>query len=121
MQAAHFGEELTTGFHTQFPQRFGLAPWPTSFFVVFNLAWLVIWCVAVALLRSGGRAAAFPIWFLAIAGLANGVVHPALAFSVGGYFPGLWTSPAIGIAGLLLLRWLVQTTAFDPNHRPAES
>ncbi len=36
----------------------------------------------------------------------NGVVHPLLAVASGGYFPGLWSSPLVGIVGVLLLRAL---------------
>jgi hypothetical protein len=64
LQAAHFGEELFTGFHERFPALFGLAPMSLPFFVSFNLAWLVIWSLCVWGLASRSRAALFPLWFL---------------------------------------------------------
>jgi hypothetical protein len=109
-QAAHFGEELATGFHLRFPAWLGLAPWPPAFFVSFNLIWLAVWAVSCPALASGWRAAAFPIWFLAIAGVVNGVAHPLLSLAVRGYFPGLVTSPLVGIAGLLLFRTMRAAT-----------
>lgn len=46
----------------------------------------------------------FAAWFLAIAGMINGIAHLLLAISADGYFPGLVNSPFIGIAGVWL--WL---------------
>jgi hypothetical protein len=54
---------------------------------------------------------AFPVWFLAIASAANGVVHPILSLIVAGYFPGLWTSPLAGLLGAALLRTLLAPPA----------
>jgi len=48
----------------------------------------------------------FSIWFLAIASAVNGVAHPVLSLVSGGYFPGLWSSPLVGVAGVFLLRAL---------------
>lgn len=84
---------------------------PLSFFVCFNLAWIAIWITSVRLLRRGRRAAFFAAWFLAIAGVLNGVAHPLMALASGGYFPGLITSPIIGIAGVILWRRLRGATA----------
>ena len=47
---------------------------------------------------------------LAIAGTFNGIAHPALALAAGGYFPGLISSPVIGVAGVLLWRSLLRST-----------
>jgi hypothetical protein len=110
IQAAHFAEELATGFYIRFPQLLGLLPWPRTFFVWFNLLWIAAWTISLPGLRFGARAAYFPTWFLAIGGTTNGLVHPLLALLVSGYFPGLWTSPLIGVAGYLLLRSMVSST-----------
>lgn len=40
----------------------------------------------------------------------NGVAHPLLALSVGGYFPGLYTSPLVLLLGAALCRELVRAT-----------
>ncbi len=110
LHACHFGEELIAQFHVRLPQLLGLAPWPASFFVSFNLTWLAIWLLATRSLRSHPRLAIFPIWFLAIASVANGVVHPLLSFVTMGYFPGLWSSPFVGVLGLLIWRTLASAT-----------
>lgn len=102
MQAVHFGEELATGFHERFPALFGLPPMPLSFFVGFNLAWIVIWIAAVPGVQSGKPVAFFAAWFLALAGMLNAIAHPLLALAANGYFPGLVTSPFIGAAALWL-------------------
>ena len=104
IQAVHVVEEWATGFHVRFPALFGLESIPLSLFVGFNLAWIVFWIASVPLIPRGRRPAFFAAWFLAIAGMLNGVAHPLLAVASGGYFPGLVTSPAIGIAGVFL--WL---------------
>lgn len=72
------------------------------FFLAFNIAWLVIWYLSISGLEAQQRAALFAAWLLAIAGMLNGIAHPLMAVAVGGYFPGLVTSPFIGIASLWL-------------------
>lgn len=98
----HFVEEYSTGFYERFPLVFGLSPWSSGFFVTFNLAWFAVWATAAFGLRAGYRMAYFPVWFFAIAMMVNGVAHPMLAVRAGGYFPGLITSPLVGIVGVLL-------------------
>jgi hypothetical protein len=110
VQGAHFAEELATGFHERFPELFGLTPWPVGFFVSFNLFWLGIWGLSIWGLAARRWFAFFPLWFLAIASVANGLAHPLLSLRDGGYFPGLVSSPFVGIAGILLLRCLFQFT-----------
>ena len=111
IQGAHFAEEWATGFHVRFPALMGLDPMPLSFFVTFNLVWLAIWIASIPFLRVGRRAAFFAGWFLAFAAMLNGVAHPMIAILSGGYFPGLITSPMIGIAGVLLWQRLQKATS----------
>jgi hypothetical protein len=103
-QCLHSIEEFVTGFSDRFPPLLGLPAWPEDFFVTFNLAWLTIWILSAIGLQRGRRFALFPIWFFAIASMANGIAHPVLAAVVRGYFPGLITSPVVGVLGVLL--WL---------------
>ena len=111
VQSVHFAEETATGFHERLPALFGLPGMPASVFVAFNLLWLGIWCASILGLRSARIAAFFAAWFLAIAGILNGIAHPLLAVAVGGYFPGLVTSPFIGGASVWL--WLRLRRATD--------
>ena len=115
IQGAHFAEEWLTGFHARFPALLGLEPMPLSFFVSFNLAWIVIWIVSIPFLRLGRRPAFFAAWFMAIAAMLNGVAHPLMAIASGGYFPGLITSPIIGIAGAILSQRLRSATSEQPR------
>jgi hypothetical protein len=117
IQAIHFAEEAATGFPYRLGARLGLPSMSFSFFVVFNLVWLGIWLASVPGLRSARVAAFFAAWFLAIAGIANGVAHPLLAVTAGGYFPGLVTSPLAGLAGLWLYVRLGRATR--PGNAPA--
>lgn len=113
LQSLHAAEEYATGFSEQFPAVLGLAPWPAAFFLVFNVSLLVVWAAAVPGLAAGYRPAYMPVWFLALAGMANGVAHPLLALGAGGYFPGLLTSPLVGIGGVLLWRRLMTITEVE--------
>lgn len=111
VQAGHFLEEWQTGFHLRWPALLGLEPWPETFFVVFNVVWLVVWLASAALVSLGGLATRAASWFLALAAILNAIAHPLLAVAVAGYFPGLWTSPVLGAAGYWLWRALRQSSA----------
>ena len=103
-QCLHFLEEFVTHFSDRFPSLLGLPAWSDTFFVVFNLAWLSVWILSAIGLQKGYWFALFPVWFFAIASIVNGIAHPVLAIVVRGYFPGLITSPVVGVLGVLL--WL---------------
>ena len=111
LQLVHFLEELATGFHQRFPEQLGLTAWSSSFFVSFNLFWLAVWILSCRVLAAGHLTAVAALWFLGIAGVANGIAHPLLSLGTGSYFPGLMTSPFVGAACLLLLRRLAVITA----------
>jgi hypothetical protein len=81
-----------------------------QFFVSFNLFWLAIWILSASAFAARRRAAFFPLWFLAIGCTANGIAHPLLSMRTGGYFPGLVTSLAVGVIGVVLLRRLALIT-----------
>ncbi len=119
LHICHFAEEALTGFYIRFPELLGLASWPVSFFVSFNLAWIAVWLLCVAWVGAYPRAAIIPIWFLAIGSTANGIVHPLLALAAGGYFPGLWSSVPVGILGIVLLRALAAATRGGTTSRGA--
>lgn len=101
MQAQHFAEEYAAAFHVRFPTFLGLAPWPLTFFVGLNVAFLVVFCVA-ALVGPRFYPARTALWALAIASVLNAVAHPSVALASNGYFPGLVTSPFVGAAGVFL-------------------
>lgn len=113
VQSVHFAEEAVTGFHQRLPALLELSAMPLSFFLLFNVTWIAIWAASVPGLRSGRAAAFFAAWFLAIAGLFNGIAHPLLAFASGGYFPGLVTSPFIAAAAAFL--WVRLRRATQPE------
>ncbi len=111
LQFAHFAEEYIGGFQILLPLALGLEPWSAKFFVNLNLAWLAAWLLSVPLVRRGFRPVFFLPWFLAIAGVVNGIVHPLLCLRAGGWFPGIWTAPAVGVAGAMLAHRLWKGTA----------
>jgi hypothetical protein len=102
VQGIHFSEEALTGFHESFPAAFGQADMSYTLFLAFNVGWLCIWAVSIPGLLSGRSAAFFAAWFLAIAGVLNAIAHPLLAVTSRGYFPGLLTSPLVGVAAAVL-------------------
>ncbi|GLQ46326.1 hypothetical protein GCM10007862_13770 [Dyella lipolytica] len=109
-QCLHFMEESLTHFPVRLPELLGLPPWPDDFFVVFNLLWLAVWILSSIGLRAGYRVAMFPIWFFTISCLVNLIAHPILSLAVGGYFPGLLTSPLVGLFGVWLVMRLIALT-----------
>lgn len=111
VQCVHFAEEWATGFHIRFPALFGLDPLPLPLFVSFNLVWIVSWFLSIKPLRWAHKAAFFAAWFLALAGTLNGIAHPLMAVSVGGYFPGLISSPFIGVAGIFLWKQVLDSSS----------
>ena len=119
IQAMHFAEEAATGFHERLGPVFGLPEMRFSFFMAFNLIWLGIWIVSIPGVRSAHTGAFFAAWFLAIAGMFNGIGHPLLAAAAGGYFPGLVTSPLIACASIWL--WLRLRRATQANDGPGGS
>ena len=110
LQSLHFAEELLADFHERFPEMLGLRPWSVTFFVCFNLFWIAVWGLSLVGLHKKVRAAFFPVWFLGIGCAANGVAHPLFSIFERGYFPGLWSSPLVGILGFLVLRGLATFT-----------
>jgi hypothetical protein len=95
----------------RFPALLGLPAMSFGLFVTFNFAWLAIWLASVPAIGAGRPVAFFAAWFLAIAGVLNGIGHPAFAFAEGGYFPGLLTSPFIAAAAAWLAVRLGAATA----------
>lgn len=110
VQGGHFAEEWATGFNERYPALLGLHPWSIELWAGFNLVWIAIWCLALVGLARRWRPALMPVWFLALACPLNCVAHPLLALAVGGYFPGLWTSPLCGLVGVPLLALLARIT-----------
>ena len=104
VQGLHFIEEYRAGFYREFPPLVGAAPWSRPAFLLFNLAWLLVFVLAARGLTRRWRPAAVVALFLAIGGgVLNGLGHFALAARAGAYFPGLYTAPLSLAAGSYLL------------------
>ncbi|MEQ8315544.1 MAG: HXXEE domain-containing protein [Gammaproteobacteria bacterium] len=106
----HFAEEYVYQFFIQFPAMLGLEPWPEEFFALFNILWIMVWALAILGIRLYPRISIFPLWFLAIASVANGLFHPLISITQAEYFPGLMSSVFVGIVGVLLLQRLFRAT-----------
>jgi hypothetical protein len=105
-QFLHSLEEFLTGFYIHWPNFLGLTPWPPLFFASFNLFWIAVWSLSIFGIRNNYHPAFFALWFFVVGMILNLIAHPFLALAVQGYFPGLITSPLVGITGLFLLRML---------------
>ncbi|MGH7896020.1 MAG: HXXEE domain-containing protein [Candidatus Binatia bacterium] len=111
IQILHVVEEHAAGFYRAFPARFGYE-WSAPRFVVFNVAWLLLFVLALVGLRSGARLSYLVVLFLAVVGgVGNGIVHVALATQAGGYFPGLFTAPLCFAAGAVVVVLLPRATS----------
>jgi len=115
-QCAHFIEEFVTGFYSYFPPIFGLIPLSPELFVGFNVFWIGIWALSAYGVMHDSGIAYFPVWFFGLGMCLNLVAHPLLAVWAGGYFPGLITSPAVGIMGVVVTRRLFQLTDSRSNN-----
>jgi hypothetical protein len=112
-QTIHFIEEAATGFDEKFPALLGFPAMSFVFFAGFNITWIVIWMASVRGVRTAHTGAMFAAWFLAIAGMINGIGHPLMALAVGAYFPGLVSAPIVGAACAWL--WLKLRAATVPR------
>lgn len=108
LQLIHFTEEYAGRLHYRLPQFWGLEAWSDRFFLAFNLSWIAVWALSILALARGrtSLASLAVLWFLALAGCANGLAHPALSLATGEVFPGLFSSIPLGLAGLALCRAL---------------
>lgn len=80
--------------------------------MTINAVALAIWVIAVVALALRSSAALFPLWFLGIASMSNALLHSALSVAAGGCFPGLVTSPIVGVSGFFLFRHLTRITQY---------
>jgi len=111
VQCIHFIEEFLTDFHILLPQIFGLMPLSNEFFVTLNVSFIFFWILSVIGIRYNYNSAFFMIWFLALSMIVNLIAHPLLAIYQKGYFPGLFTSPIVGIIGVILVKNLFGATS----------
>lgn len=110
LQAMHFMEELSTGFHIQFPELFNQPAMLLPVFVLINLVFIVVWLSCLSGIAASKRRVLFPLWFLCLAGTANMAAHPIFALLDGGYFPGLFSSPFLGVVAIITFRKLLNLT-----------
>lgn len=109
LHGVHLIEETIFKFYALFPQLAGLAPWPASLFIIFNLVLITVWLSGL-FFSQVGRFYAILYWFLAIASMVNAIAHPLFSLATQGYFPGLMTAPFVGVAGFVLIKKLYQIT-----------
>jgi len=111
-QLLHFFEEAVYDLHVRLPEVFGLPAMEYSFFLTINIGLLIVWLFG-AFRRTANSIVISTFWFLALASVFNLLAHPTLTLVTGRYFPGVVTSPVVGVTGVLLLRRLLQVTRGD--------
>lgn len=110
VQCLHICEEYLMDFHMKFQGLFGYG-WSDKLFVTFNLVWLFVFVLAAWGVLHQIRLAYLVVWFFAIVGgVGNGIFHPVLSIIESGYFPGLITSAAGLVLGILLIKELVSSS-----------
>jgi hypothetical protein len=108
-QAAHSAEEYAFGLYEVFaPARFvsGLLSRDLATgFIVANAALLLfgLWCY-LARVRAGRPTARWWAWLWVLLECGNGSGHLLIALARGGYFPGVFTAPAL-LALSIILAW----------------
>jgi Protein of unknown function with HXXEE motif len=115
VQCIHFIEEAMTGFNLKLGELLGIPAMSFGFFLIFNLVWIGIWIYSIFGLRSGNGFSFFAAWFLSIAGVLNGIIHPLLSLMAGKYFPGTISSSFVAIASIWLWHKLNTVTSLSKN------
>jgi hypothetical protein len=111
-QLLHFLEEAVYDLHVRLPEVFGLPAMKHSLFLAINIGVLIVWLFG-AFQRTANAIVISTFWFLALASVFNLLAHPTMTLVTGRYFPGVVTSPVVGVTGVLLLRRLLQVTRAD--------
>lgn len=112
-QAAHSAEEYVFALYDVFaPARFvsELVSSDTALgFALINLAIVAFgaWCY-LARVRPGRASAPAWMWPWVAISLGNGVVHSAMAFARGGYFPGVATAPILFVLAAFIAARLLE-------------
>lgn len=109
-QGLHVAEEYVTGFHQQMPDWLGLGAWSPRTLLVLNLIGVAVGTLSVAGVAARMRVAWCPLWFIALAMIADGLWHPMLAVASGAYFPGTLTALLVAAAGSLVARCALVAT-----------
>jgi len=117
-QLVHFLEEAFFNLNVRLPEEFGFPAMTFSFFVFINISALLIWLIG-AFQRKSHSFVVVSFWFLGLASMFNLIAHPAMAVAAGEYFPGLFTSPLVGVTGILLTRRLLHVTGGRTEHETA--
>ena len=106
IQMLHFAEEYVANFTTALPALFGQEPYPTDYWLVFNMvAYFIFILGAVVLFKKQKEYAVIPLFFILVGVLMNGIAHVGLSIYSGGYFPGMITAiPYLVIAPVLIKR-----------------
>jgi hypothetical protein len=108
IQFLHFTEEYIYGFQSRVVEIMpGVPPFDANVFVGFNMIAYCLFLLAGLGMYRGMKSPMIIVWFFVFGGvIGNAIWHPLLAFRVGGYFPGLYTSFAYWILGPILLKRL---------------
>lgn len=113
-QAAHSAEEYYFRLYDVLaPTRFlseAIGPDRATGFLIGNAALLLLALGSYFVsTRRGHGSAPGLAWFWALLEIANGLGHVALAWTAGGYFPGIATAPLLLATGFYLAMRLIRS------------
>ena len=123
LQAAHSFEEYSTGLYDTFEYIQSITELVAGDrargFAILNSAFVVfgLWCYLVPI-RRGWPSARGWAWLWVVIELFNGILHPGLALSSGGYFPGVITAPLLFVVAAWLAVRLSRIDAHGTVNEP---
>jgi hypothetical protein len=108
IQLLHFMEEFLAKFYVRKPvEIYGANPFTVEEFVVSQMSMFFLLIIGAIGIYKRWKIPMVMVWFLVIFFLlVNAIQHPIFALTVGGYFPGLYTSVAGWILGPILFKKL---------------
>lgn len=124
LQAVHASEEYATRLYEWgFPAMVSslvYPPQPRLGFAVVNAGFIVfgLWCY-LARVRPRHPTAIGWVSIWVIVELINGLLHPLLALSRGGYFPGVFTAPLLLAVAIFLANRLSRAPSGKALHTEA--
>ena len=98
-------------FTTAMPALFEQEPYPTDYWLVFNMvAYFIFILGGIALYKERKEYAIIPLFFILVGVLLNGIAHIGLSIYSGGYFPGMITAVLYLVIGPVLMKRIFKTT-----------
>lgn len=111
IQFIHFTEEYLTGFTIELPQLSSQAPYPTDYWLIFNmLAYFIFLMGGIIIFKQIKSLMIIPLFFIIVGVIFNPLAHILLSIYVRNYFPGLYTSIVYVILAPVIVKTIWKET-----------